>query len=103
MLSILIAGVRVGYPNMATEQLLLRLPGDLVRRFKQDVPARECSAFVRQLLEQALPSAVGDNDPHYLTALAVEQDTVLGNEMAEWEVATINDGLTETPAPDRHG
>lgn len=40
---------------MPTEQLLLRLPDDLVRRFKPIVPARERSAFVRQLLEQALP------------------------------------------------
>lgn len=88
---------------MATEQLLLRLPEDLVRRFKENVPARERSAFVRQLLEQALPSADGDNDPLYLAALAVEQDTALNDEMAEWEAATIGDGLTETGAPDRHG
>jgi hypothetical protein len=80
---------------MATEQLLLRLPENLVRRFKQNVPARERSAFVRQLLEQALPPADSDDDPLYLAALAVEQDTPLGEEMAEWEAATIDDGLTE--------
>jgi hypothetical protein len=80
---------------MATEQLLLRLPHDLVRRFKQNVPARERSVFVRQLLEQALPPADSDNDPLYLAALAVEQDTALGEEMAGWEAATIDDGLTE--------
>ena len=82
---------------MPTQQLLLRLPDDLVRRFKQIVPARERSAFVRQLLEQALPSADSDNDPLYLAALAVEQDTVLGAEMAEWEAATLDDGWNETP------
>jgi hypothetical protein len=29
----------------------------------------------------------------YLAALAVEQDGALGAEMAEWEAATIDDGL----------
>jgi hypothetical protein len=66
-----------GNATMATEQLLLRLPDNLVRRFKQIVPARERSAFVRQLLEQVLPSADSDSDPLYLAALAVEQDKTL--------------------------
>jgi hypothetical protein len=43
-----------GHAMMATEQLLLRVPDDLVRRFKQAVPALERSAFLRHLLEQAL-------------------------------------------------
>ena len=82
---------------MPTEQVLLRLPDDLVRRFKQIVPERQRSAYVRQLLEQALPGADSDTDPLYLAALAVEQDTGLGEEMTEWEAATIGDGLNETP------
>jgi len=86
---------------MPTEQLLLRLPEDLVRRFKQIVPARERSAYVRQLLEQALPSVDSDNDPLYLAALAVEQDTALSQEMAEWEACTIDDGLTEGLSAER--
>jgi hypothetical protein len=89
---------------MATEQLLLRLrlPHDLVKRFKQHVPARKRSVFVRQLLEQALPPAHSDNDSLYLAALAVEQDTALGEEMAEWEAAAaIDDGLTEALASKR--
>ncbi len=85
---------------MSTEQVLLRLPGDLVRRFKQVVPARERSAYVRQLLEQSLPPVDSDNDPLFLAALAVEQETALGYEMADWEAATFSDGLTETP-PDK--
>lgn len=84
---------------MPTEQLLLRLPDDLVRRFKRIVPARERSAFVGRLLEHALPSDDSDSDPLYLAALAVEQDTALGEEMAAWEAETINDGLTEVPPP----
>jgi hypothetical protein len=81
---------------MPTEQLLLRLPDDLVRRFKRSVPSRRRSAFVQQLLEQALPSQQGDDDPLYQAALAVEQDAHLAAEMAEWEAATVADGLCAT-------
>jgi hypothetical protein len=77
------------------------LPDDLVRRFKRAVPPRERSNFIRQLLEQALPSTDGDDDPLYLVALAVEQDKVLAVEMAEWETSTIGDGLTEQSAKHR--
>ena len=38
-----------------TEQLLVRLPGELVRRFKRAVAPRQRSKFVERLLEQALP------------------------------------------------
>jgi hypothetical protein len=78
---------------MPTEQLLLRLPDDLVRRFKRNVPSRRRSAFVQQLLEQALPSEQGDDDPLYRVALAGEQDVRLTAEMAEWETATVADGM----------
>jgi hypothetical protein len=53
---------------------------------------------MRQVLERALPSSGSDNDPLYLAALTVEKDSALGDEMAEWEAATIEDGLTEAPA-----
>lgn len=82
---------------MPTEQVLLRLPDDLVRRFKRTVPARERSAFVRRLLEQALPSEDDDNDPLYLAALALEHDSRLAAEMGEWEKTMIGDGLTDLP------
>jgi hypothetical protein len=82
---------------MATEQLLLRLPGDRVRRFKRSVPSRRRSAFVQQLLEQALPPAQGDDDPLYQAALAVEGDARLAGEMAEWEAATVGDRLAVAP------
>jgi hypothetical protein len=83
---------------MATEQLLLRLPDDLVRRFKRSVPNRRRSAFVQQLLEQALPPVEGDNDPLYRAALAVEKDARLAAEMSEWEAATVSDGLSAGPS-----
>ena len=84
---------------MPTEQLLLRLPDDLVRRFKRSVPSRRRSAFVQQLLEQALPAVQGDDDPLYRAALAVEQDARLASEMAEWEAATVADGLRAVRPP----
>jgi hypothetical protein len=84
---------------MPTEQLLLRLPDDLLRRFKRSVPSRKRSAFVQQLLEQALPAT--DEDPLYQAARAVEQDDRLASEMAEWEAATVADGLTAAPSRKR--
>jgi hypothetical protein len=39
-----------------------------------------------------------DTDPLYLAALAVERDTELADEMAEWEAAMIDDGLTADSA-----
>jgi hypothetical protein len=87
---------------MTTQQLLLRLPEDLVRRFKRTVAPRERSKFVQHLLEQALPpDGVSDNDPLYQAALAVERDEALAAEMAEWETATIDDGLPSESTRDR--
>ena len=76
---------------MTTQQLLVRLPEDLVRRLKRRVPARGRSAFVQRLLEQALPRDEGEDDPLYQAALAVEQDKRLAAEMAEWDT-TAGDG-----------
>lgn len=86
---------------MPTEQLLLRLPEELVRRFRRAVPSRERSLFVQHLLEQALSRADDDDDPLYLAALAAEQDAKLNAEMAEWETATAADGLSEAEGPAR--
>ena len=45
-------------------------------------------------LEDAFPPEDGIADgPLYQGALAVEQDQALMAEMAEWEVATLEDGL----------
>ena len=81
---------------MPTEQLLLRLPEELVRKFRRAVPQRQRSAFVCSLLERALAAqADDDTDPLYLAALAVEQDHRLSAEMTDWQEATIADGLDE--------
>lgn len=83
---------------MATQQLLVRLPEDLVRRLRRRVPARQRSDFVRVLIEQALPPD-DDSDPLYQAALATERDEVLADEMREWDV-TVGDGL-DPPNDDR--
>ena len=67
---------------MATQQLLLHLPDELVRRLKRAVPARSRSKFIQDLLEQALPpDGAGDADPLYLAAVEVEKDEALAAEM----------------------
>lgn len=77
-----------------TEQLLVRLPEELIRRFKHAVAPRQRSKFIERLLEQALPpNEVSDSDPLYQAALAVEQDVALAAEMADWEEAAIEDGF----------
>jgi hypothetical protein len=79
---------------MATQQLLLHLPDELVRRLKRNVAPRRRSKFIQDLLEQALPpDGVVEKDPLYLAALAVEGDAHLAAEMAEWEPATGADGV----------
>ncbi|MDL2267415.1 hypothetical protein LJC09_02065 [Desulfovibrio sp. OttesenSCG-928-F20] len=71
-------------------QLLLHLPESLAERFKQAVPARQRSAFVASLLEQALPE---EDDPLYRIALEVEQDAALCAEMQEWRDGLVGDGI----------
>jgi hypothetical protein len=81
-----------------TQQLLLHLPDELVRRLRRAVPARQRSKFIQDLLEQALPpDGVVETDPLYLAALSVEADEALAAEMAEWEPATVADGVAVAP------
>jgi hypothetical protein len=83
-----------------TQQLLLHLPDELVRRLKRAVAPRQRSKFIQDLLEEALPpDGVAESDPLYLAALEVEKDEALAAEMAEWEPATLGDGVA-VPAGD---
>lgn len=87
---------------MATQQLLVRLPEELARRLKRQVPARGRSAFVQRLLEQALAPEGGEDDPLYQAALEIEQDERLAAEMAEWD-GTVADGLETDALTARRG
>jgi hypothetical protein len=89
-----------GKVSMATHRLLVRIPEELARRLKRQVPARARSAFVQHLLEQALAPESGEDDPLYQAALAVEQDERLTAEMVEWDAA-VGDGLEADPFPAR--
>jgi predicted transcriptional regulator len=80
---------------MSTTQLLVRLPDELARRFKRAVSPRHRSRFIQRLLEEALPPEDGDDDPLYRAALAVERESELAADMADWETATIEDGLAD--------
>ena len=87
-----------------TQQLLLHLPDELVRRLRRAVPARQRSKFIQDLLEQALPpDGVVETDPLYLAALSVEADEALAAEMAEWEPATVADGVAVAPGTGASG
>jgi hypothetical protein len=88
--------------GVATTQLLIRLPEALVARFKRNVSVRQRSRFIECLLEQALPPAdAGDDDPLYQAAIAAENMHGLSAEMAEWEVAAIDDGLGDAQSRTR--
>jgi len=69
--------------------LCIHLPEELAGRFRAVVPAKRRSAFIADLLRQALPE---EDDSLYRIALAVEQDAALDDEMADWD-ATVGDGL----------
>ena len=82
---------------MASTRLLIRLPDALVRRFKRNVSGRQRSKYIQHLLEEALPPEDGsEDDPLYQAALVVETERALAAEMAQWEAATLNDGLGES-------
>jgi hypothetical protein len=87
---------------MATRQLLVRIPEELARRLKRQVPARGRSAFVQRLLEQALALEDGEDDPLYRAAMAVEADERLAAEMTEWD-GTVADGLDGHATPAQGG
>ncbi len=80
--------------DKTSKQVLLRPPGDLLRRLKKAVLARECSAFVRHLLDGALSPTRWDHNPSYLATLTVERDTALTEEIGAWQKAARSDGLT---------
>jgi hypothetical protein len=73
-----------------TTQVLIHLPTDLAIRFRQSVPARNRSSFVRSLLEKYLPDT---DDALYQSALRAQAfDDANPNEKAAFSIA-MSDGL----------
>jgi len=92
-----------GASNLATTQLLTRLPDVLVRASNTmsrcDSAASSSGGCSRTL---CLGRHGSDDDPLYQAALAVEKEHELTTERAEWEVATIADGLSDGGPSKKH-
>ncbi len=73
------------------DKLLISVPNQLASRFRAPVPATQRSKVIVKLLEVELKKR---EQLLYQTALAVEQDDLLHQEMLDWNV-TINDGLED--------
>lgn len=73
-----------------TTQVLIHLPTEVARRFRDAVPARQRSGFVRKLLEQNLPNT--DEHMYKLALKAQAFDNAHPEEYGELE-STLTDGL----------
>lgn len=73
-----------------TTQVLIHLPTEVARRFRNAIPARQRSAFVCKLLEENLPNV--DEHMHELALQAEAFDRANPEEVSELD-ATLMDGL----------
>jgi len=73
-----------------TTQVLIRLPTEIARRFRNAVPARQRSAFIGKLLDQNLPNA--DEHMYELALKAEAFDRAHPEELNDLE-STLMDGL----------
>ena len=73
-----------------TTQVLIRLPTEVARRFRNAIPARQRSEFVRRLLEENLPNV--DEQMYELALQAEAFDRANPQEVSELD-ATLMDGL----------
>lgn len=71
-------------------QVMLHLPDAVAQRFRAAVPARSRSAFVAELLEQALPDV--DAQMEAAARRVQADDDQRGEAGADWD-ATLLDGL----------
>ena len=76
-----------------TMQIFIRIPTELARRFRNAVPARQRSAFVRNLLEQNLPKT--DEYMYELALKAEAFDRANAEESNELE-STLMDGVDKS-------
>lgn len=73
-----------------TTQVLIRLPTEVARRFRNAIPARQRSEFVRKLLEENLPNV--DEHMYELALQAEAFDRANPQEVSELD-ATLMDSL----------
>ncbi len=77
-----------------TTRLLIRIPDELANRLRRAIASGHRSAFIRGLIEDALPDVPKGSDRLYRVALAVEADGTLLAEMAVWD-GVAGDGLDD--------
>lgn len=73
------------------EKVLISLPDQLAMRMRATIPPRQRSKIITQLIQKEIERR---EEALYKCALAVEKDSNLREEMAEWDITT-NDGLNE--------
>ncbi len=73
-----------------TAKVMISLPDDLATRMKASIPSRERSKVISKLLENEIQHR---EDALYRSALAMEQNEELKDEMAAWDNEFFNDGL----------
>lgn len=71
-------------------QVLIHLPTEVAKRFRNAIPARQRSKFVRKLLEENLPNV--DEHMYELALQAEAFDRANPEEVSELD-ATLMDGL----------
>lgn len=80
--------------------LVLKLPDELVTRFKSMVPNRQRTKVIASLIESEIKRRERELEQ---VAAAVEADEALRRDMRDWDV-TIADGIDEyVPAQDEKG
>lgn len=79
---------------MATAKILISLPEELASRVRAAIPPGNISKVLRDLLQKEV---LKREQKLYEAAVAVEKDSALNEEMADWEVTT-GDGIDNDEA-----
>jgi hypothetical protein len=72
------------------QKIMISMPDDLAEKLRWAFPARQRSKIIAGILSAEI--ARREQELHKI-ACQVESDDTLNNEMAEWEEATIEDGI----------
>jgi hypothetical protein len=71
------------------EKVLISIPDQLAARMRAAIPARQRSKTITHLIEEEVKKR---EKFLYECAVAVERDSVLQNEMKDWDI-TLQDGF----------
>jgi hypothetical protein len=73
------------------EKILISIPDELISRMRATIPARQRSKTIASLIETEVKKR---EQLFYACAVAVENDTLLRDEMEEWDI-TLENGLND--------